>query len=277
HRRGSGAGGGAAAALHARSPRPAHRVRRLHVHEHARPPLHHRRTPGAPPRSPRQPLLRPRLQVLRRGRRAGRGPRHGRAGALRPRAVRRWAVRRGGIDRSPPARGTQRRPLGRRRAPAGDSGGPGARPRPPHRPRLAKPRRLRYACRPITRPDTGITEGSTMRRLYVAASAAAALALVPAGAAQAQDDSRTVAGGGILIEGWQGRIDAREAQRGGTLEGARLAKEGDALHVVTGPAVAYWNPSNTASGNYTVKATFREPEYMALNNHPHPYGVFIAG
>lgn len=117
-----------------------------------------------------------------------------------------------------------------------------------------------------------------MRRLYIAASAAAVIALlVPADAARAQDESRTVAGGGIFVEGWQGKIDASEAQRGGTLEGARLAKEGDALHVRTGPAVAYWHPNNKASGNYTVKATFREPAYMALNNHPHPYGVFIAG
>ena len=118
-----------------------------------------------------------------------------------------------------------------------------------------------------------------MRRLYVAAPALAAIALLArADAIQAQDDpARTVASGGIFIDGWQGKIDAREAQRGGTLEGARLAKEGDALHVRTGPAVAYWHPNNKASGNYTVKATFREPKYMALNNHPHPYGVFIAG
>ncbi|HEY8470175.1 MAG TPA: hypothetical protein VIL18_11060 [Longimicrobiales bacterium] len=118
-----------------------------------------------------------------------------------------------------------------------------------------------------------------MRRLYVAASALAAIALLAwPGAIQAQDDpARTVASGGIFVDGWQGKIDAAEAQRGMTLENARLAKEGDALHVVTGPAVAYWHPSNVASGNYTVKATFREPKYMALNNHPHPYGVFIAG
>ena len=39
----------------------------------------------------------------------------------------------------------------------------------------------------------------------------------------------------------------------------------------------YWNPANKASGNYTVKATFSEPKYMNLNNHPHPYGIAIAG
>jgi hypothetical protein len=96
-------------------------------------------------------------------------------------------------------------------------------------------------------------------------------------AAQAQDESRAVADGGIKIEGWMGKIDAREAERGGTLEAARLAMEGSAMHVTTGPAVNYWNPSNTASGAYTVRATFREPQYMNLNDHPHPYGLFIGG
>ena len=41
--------------------------------------------------------------------------------------------------------------------------------------------------------------------------------------------------------------------------------------------MTYWNPANKATGNYTVKATFTEPKYMSLNNHPHPYGIVIAG
>jgi len=41
--------------------------------------------------------------------------------------------------------------------------------------------------------------------------------------------------------------------------------------------VTYWNPANKASGDYTVKATFTEPKYMNLNDHPHPYGIMIAG
>lgn len=89
--------------------------------------------------------------------------------------------------------------------------------------------------------------------------------------------SRTVAGGGISVPGWNGKIDASEEKAGQTLQNAKLAKDGDALHVTTGPAVSYWNPSNKASGDYTVKATFKEPKYMDLNNHPHPYGIFIAG
>jgi hypothetical protein len=39
----------------------------------------------------------------------------------------------------------------------------------------------------------------------------------------------------------------------------------------------YWNPSNKANGDYTVKAKFTEPKFMNLNSHPHPYGIFIAG
>ena len=93
----------------------------------------------------------------------------------------------------------------------------------------------------------------------------------------AQDQSRAVADGGIKVAGWQGKIDPNEAKRGGKLEGAKLEKVGSDLRVTTGPAVAYWMPSNVAKGNYTVKATFTEEKFMGLNNHPHPYGVFIAG
>jgi hypothetical protein len=91
------------------------------------------------------------------------------------------------------------------------------------------------------------------------------------------DGSRAVADGGIKIAGWEGRIDPAEEMAGMTIKDALLAKEGDSLHVVTGPAVSYWKTGDKASGDYTVKATFTEPKYMNLNTHPHPYGVFIAG
>jgi len=91
------------------------------------------------------------------------------------------------------------------------------------------------------------------------------------------DGSRAVADGGIKIAGWEGKIDPNEEKAGMTIKDAMLAKEGDSLHVVTGPAVSYWKPGDKASGDYTVKATFTEPKYMNLNTHPHPYGVFIAG
>jgi len=115
-----------------------------------------------------------------------------------------------------------------------------------------------------------------MRRTFVPAVTAGTIMLVSAAtAAVAQDAARAVSGGGISVPGWQGKIDPSEAGRGGKLEDSKLAKEGNNLHVTTGPAVAYWNPANKASGNYTVKATFTEAKYMGLNDHPHPYGIVI--
>ena len=117
-----------------------------------------------------------------------------------------------------------------------------------------------------------------MRRLHLVTTAAAVAMLTgSAGAACAQDSTRAVAGGGIQVAGWQGKIDAREAERGSTINDTKLVKEGDALHATTGPATSYWNPENEATGDYTVRATFREPSYMALNDHPHPFGLFIGG
>lgn len=118
-----------------------------------------------------------------------------------------------------------------------------------------------------------------MPRIHrLALAVVAALMLVSeATCTRAQDANRAVEAGGISVPGWMGRLDPKEIRAGEKLSNARLAKEGDALHVTTGPAVAYWNPDNTARGNYTVRATFTEAKYMSLNNHPHPYGIFIAG
>jgi hypothetical protein len=119
-----------------------------------------------------------------------------------------------------------------------------------------------------------------MRHFHLVTAAAAgffALPFLSPATLAAQETSRSVANGGISVAGWTGQVDANEARRGHTIKDDKLAKEGGALHVTTGPAVAFWNPSNTASGDYTVKATFREPQFMNLNDHPHPYGIVIAG
>ena len=91
------------------------------------------------------------------------------------------------------------------------------------------------------------------------------------------EKSRAVAGGGISAKGWMGKVDAKEAAAGLTLENAKLASEGSDLRVTTGPATTYWSTANAAKGDYTVTATFTEPAYMSINSHPHPYGVVIAG
>ena len=116
-----------------------------------------------------------------------------------------------------------------------------------------------------------------MRLAYASAFAAALALLAPAGAGVQgfQDADRAVKGGGITVPGWQGKIDARAAKQGRTINDSKFASEGNALHLTIGPAASYWNPANVAKGDYTVKATFREPKIAS--DHPHPYGLFIGG
>ncbi len=119
-----------------------------------------------------------------------------------------------------------------------------------------------------------------MRLVFGSALAVALSTLVlPTLAAQAppQDANRSVAAGGITVAGWMGKIDASAEKQGQTIKDAKLSQDGKDLKVVTGPAVTYWNPANKATGNYTVKATFTEPKYMNINDHPHPYGIMVGG
>src|SRR5689334_14434207 len=69
-----------------------------------------------------------------------------------------------------------------------------------------------------------------------------ALIVIPTVFSQGTQDetSRPVAGGGVTVSGWTGKVDAREASQGMTVNNAKFAKEGDAIHVVTGPAITYW-------------------------------------
>ena len=112
-----------------------------------------------------------------------------------------------------------------------------------------------------------------MRLLHVS-TAALAVALLTA-PVHAQDADRTVAGGGITAPGWQGKVDAAAAKQGKSVNDSKFVQEGNSLRLTIGPAAVYWNPKNTATGDYTVKATFTEAKPTA--NHPHPYGIFIGG
>lgn len=109
---------------------------------------------------------------------------------------------------------------------------------------------------------------------------AAALALAVAGVSAQQgganqDADRKVAGGGITVKGWEGMIDAGAAKKGMTINDSKVSESGGAMHFAVGPAGTYWNPANTAKGDYTVSATFKEAKSDA--GHPHSYGVFIGG
>src|SRR5450756_257527 len=119
-----------------------------------------------------------------------------------------------------------------------------------------------------------------MRVMQALACAVTLAVLVPpvmGAQGQAPETARAIAGGGITVPGWIGKIDANEEKAGQVLNNSKLSQEGNVLHIMTGPAVTYWNPANVAKGDYTVKATFNEPKFMNLNTHPHPYGIVIAG
>jgi hypothetical protein len=114
-------------------------------------------------------------------------------------------------------------------------------------------------------------------RLVNGCAIAVALTLCTSSLALAQDAAMPVKDGGIFAKGWAGKIDAQEEKGGANINQARLDEKGGILMVRTGPATTYWNPANKAAGNYTVSATFNEPKYMNLMDHPHPYGIMIAG
>lgn len=116
----------------------------------------------------------------------------------------------------------------------------------------------------------------TVRLAYGWAAAGAVALVIPLGlGAQAQDEDKKVAGGGITVQGWQGKVDDRAAKQGMTTKDSKFASEGGGFRITTGPATTYWNPANTAKGAYTVKATFKEAKQTY--SHPHPFGVFIGG
>lgn len=100
-----------------------------------------------------------------------------------------------------------------------------------------------------------------------------AMTALPAARAQ-QDADKKVAGGGVTVKGWQGRVDTGNKQ-GLTVNDSKLAPEGAGWRLMTGAAGLYWSPANAGKGDYSVKATFTEPKQPY--NHPHPYGVFIGG
>ena len=113
-----------------------------------------------------------------------------------------------------------------------------------------------------------------MRFVKGSAVAVAAAVLMSAAAAAAQDADKAVAGGGVTVKGWEGKADPGNRQ-GLTVKDSKFAPEGKGFRLMTGPAGLYWNPANTAKGDFTVRATFTEPKQTI--NHAHPYGVFIGG
>jgi len=96
-----------------------------------------------------------------------------------------------------------------------------------------------------------------------------------AGQAKQEDKDRVVAGGGISGPGWTGKVDAAGATKGRTINDSKFGQSGGELQLVVGPAASYWNPKNVATGDYTVKGTFKNVKSDA--GHPHSAGLFIGG
>ena len=110
----------------------------------------------------------------------------------------------------------------------------------------------------------------------VAGAAALIIWAIPAkpAARGQQDADKKVAGGGVTVKGWTGRVDSGNRQ-GLAITDSKLAPEGSSMRLMTGAAALYWNPANVGKGDFSVKATFDEAKQPY--NHPHPYGVFIGG
>jgi hypothetical protein len=110
----------------------------------------------------------------------------------------------------------------------------------------------------------------------VAGAAALIIWAIPAkpAARGQQDADKKVAGGGVTVKGWTGRVDSGNRQ-GLAITDSKLAPEGSGKRLMTGAAALYWNPANVGKGDFSVKATFDEAKQPY--NHPHPYGVFIGG
>lgn len=81
---------------------------------------------------------------------------------------------------------------------------------------------------------------------------------------------RPVAGNGVEVPGWWGRLDDVKEP----MTGLKFAPMNGGLHATTGPNIIFWDPQQVAMGNYTVKATFSVTKQPS---HEVSYGLFIGG
>ena len=77
-------------------------------------------------------------------------------------------------------------------------------------------------------------------------------------------------GGGVTMDGWQGKTDRGRAD----INEASFRSMGDGFHVTTGPHAIFWNSTNTGSGTYTLSATFTQTK---PSSHPNSFGLFFGG
>jgi hypothetical protein len=76
-------------------------------------------------------------------------------------------------------------------------------------------------------------------------------------------------------QGWKQRVDRSQAATDPDASGAiKFVTSGTGFHATNPQAAVYWNPANTASGVYTLKATFTQ---MAKSGHTNYYGLVFGG
>jgi hypothetical protein len=107
----------------------------------------------------------------------------------------------------------------------------------------------------------------------IAIAIAALLAAAPL-AAQQHDHQHHHAGGehgrSGIPEGWEARLDRADA----SMDAVYVGTMGEGYHFRLGPSGIFYDPSNTASGEFTVSATLTQ---NAPTPRPESYGIFLGG
>jgi len=76
-------------------------------------------------------------------------------------------------------------------------------------------------------------------------------------------------------KGWKLRVDRSTSSSDPDAAGdIKFTTQGSGFHAVNPQAAVYWNPSNTASGNYTLKGTFT---LNKPSGHANYYGLIFGG
>ena len=76
-------------------------------------------------------------------------------------------------------------------------------------------------------------------------------------------------------KGWRVRVDRSTSASDPDAAGSvKFVTSGSGFHATNPQAAVYWNPANTASGNYTLKGTFT---LVKPSNHTNYYGLIFGG
>ena len=76
-------------------------------------------------------------------------------------------------------------------------------------------------------------------------------------------------------KGWKLRVDSsRSASDPDAAGSVKFTATGSGFHAINPQAAVYWNPANTATGNYSLKGNFT---LLKPSNHTNYYGLVFGG